>query len=515
MAVDVLVVGAGPTGLVLALWLVRQGRTVRIIDKSAGPGETSRAMVVQARTLELYRQLDLAEKMVAAGHCNPAMNLWVGGRRKVRVALGEAGAALTPYPFVLVYPQDRHEHLLAARLQELGVTVERQTELVGFEDSGAHVSARLRMPGGNEQVCEALYLTGCDGASSIVRRQLGASFEGSTYRQRFYVADVTVSGIEPRAEAHIALDGADLVAVLPYDEGCRHRLIGVVRDGQSEHLEALTFAHVSQQAITGLGLSIDEVSWFSTYQVHHRVADRFRRGRTFLLGDAAHVHSPVGGQGLNTGIGDAINLAWKIATVLRGEAPDRLLDSYESERQKFARVLVETTDRVFTFVTADGNLAKMIRRHLVPALASVASRFGITREVIFRRVSQTAIGYRFSDLSAGTAGKVRGGDRLPWVSAAGVDNYDTLAAIGWQVHVYGPTGADLRHWCEERSIPVHAFRWQPAYHDAGFQHGAAYLLRPDTYVALADPTCSPGAMRDYFAERGFNLAERGTGKSPA
>lgn len=365
---DVLVVGAGPTGLVLALWLTRQGVSVRIVDKSDGPGETSRAMAVQARTLELYRQLDLSDAVVSAGFRNPSINLWTHGKRRAHVSLGEGGTDITPYPFILVYPQDHHERLLVARLQALGVTVERHTELTAFEDKGDHVAARLRMPDASEQVCIARYLAGCDGARSSTRHQLGADFEGGTYNQTFYVADVQVSGLEPADEVHFALDGADFVAVLPYGHGGKSRLIGAVVDARAE---ALTFNDVAHHAIDSLGLKVQAVNWFSTYRVHHRVTDHFRRGRAFLLGDAAHVHSPVGGQGMNTGIGDAINLAWKLAAVVKGQAPDTLLDSYEQERKAFARKLVDTTDRLFTFITTKGGFANFVRARLTPLLAGV------------------------------------------------------------------------------------------------------------------------------------------------
>jgi 2-polyprenyl-6-methoxyphenol hydroxylase-like FAD-dependent oxidoreductase len=358
---DVLIAGAGPTGLVLALWLTQQGVKVRIIDKSTGPGTTSRAMAVQARTLELYRQLDLADAAVAAGYQSLAVNLWVKNKRKAHVSLDEAGAGISPYPFILIYPQDHHERLLAGRLEALGVRVERQTELVGFEDKGDKVIARLRMPSGEEETCKAQYLAGCDGARSTLRREMGAGFEGGTYSQVFYVADVKVSGLVPADETHIALDSADFVAVLAYGRNGQSRLIGMVRGERAERAETLTFDDVGHQAIRNLGLQVDQVHWFSTYRVHHRVTSSFRQGRAFLLGDAAHIHSPAGGQGMNTGIGDAINLAWKLAATVRGGAPDRLLDSYQAERLVFARKLVETTDRVFSFATAEGRLANFVR----------------------------------------------------------------------------------------------------------------------------------------------------------
>lgn len=500
---DVLIVGAGPTGLVLALWLTAQGVKVRIVDKNTGPGPTSRAMVVHARTLELYRQLDLATAVIAAGHRNPSVNLWAKGRIRAHIPFGPTGGELTPYPFVLVYPQDHHERLLTERLETMGVTVERQTELVDFEDAGGAVRACLRLPDGSEEVCAARYLAGCDGARSAVRHKLAVGFEGGTYHQTFYVADVEVSGPTANGEAHISLESSDFVALLAYAEG-RGRLIGLVRD-EREDVSKLTFKDVGHRAIEGLQLTIDKVNWFSTYRVHHRVADRFREGRAFLLGDAAHVHSPVGGQGMNTGIGDAINLAWKLAAVLKGRAPNGLLDSYERERVGFAHQLVETTDRLFTFVTAEGRVADFLRVEIAPVLAGVAYRIGGIRAFLFRILSQTQLNYRGGPLSRGKAGRVDGGDRLPWVLVKGLDNYAPLAAITWQVHVYGAASGELKQWCATRHVPLHVFPWTEEHTAAGLAIDAAYLLRPDTYVAVAALEQAPDVFDAYLADVGITL----------
>ncbi len=502
--VDVLIVGAGPTGLVLALWLTAQGVKVRIIDKSRGPGETSRAMVVQARTLECYRQLDMAEAVVAAGYKTPAMNMWALGKRKAHIQLTDAGAYVSPYPFVLVYPQDRHEQFLQAKLESLGVTVERETRLDTFDDLTSQVRAVLLGPDGQQEICEATYLAGCDGASSTVRHQIGSDFAGGTYKQLFYVADVEATGVEPAGEGHIAFDKAEFVLVLAYGQANRYRLIGTVRDERADAVDTLTFADVSQKAINALNIQVSQVNWFSTYRVHHRVTDHFRCGRAFLLGDAAHVHSPAGGQGMNTGILDAINLAWKLAAVLKQQAPDGLLDSYEIERQGFARKLVETTDRVFTFATAEGNVADFVRTRIAPLVASVAYHSEHVRDYVFRLVSQTTLNYAGSPLSVGQAGRVHGGDRLPWVALPGADNYASLVTIGWQVHVYGQASVELHAFCAAQHLPLQVFAWQPEYERAGLAEGAAYLLRPDTYVALADPKGSAAVLADYLAEHGIH-----------
>ena len=501
---DVLIVGAGPTGLTLALWLTKQGIRVRIIDRNATPGTASRAMAVQARTLELYRQLGIADAVVAAGHTNFSVNIWVGGTKKAHISFADAGAEMTPYPFILVYPQDRHERLLADRLEELGVSVERGTEFVDFTDRGDHVVARLRDASGVESHAEALYLAGCDGAKSVIRHQIGSAYPGGTYDKIFYVADVRLQGAAADGEMHLALDRADFMACLAYDDAGKARLIGIVGD-DGDAAKDLTFGDVAHTAMTGMKLDIDEVSWFSTYRVHHRVTDHYRRGRAFLVGDAAHVHSPAGGQGMNTGIGDAANLAWKLAAMIRDEAPDNLLDTYEEERRAFAVKLVETTDRVFSFVTSDGPFADFVRTRIAPVFLPAAYRFEAAREFMFRLISQIRISYGDCAFNEGKAGDVHGGDRLPWVRANGTDNYASLSSIGWQVHVYGEAPDDLGPWCRERGIALHVFSWSPEYGTAGLERGAVYLMRPDTYIAFAANPASAAAIGQYLAERQIRL----------
>jgi len=497
-----LIIGAGPTGLVLALWLTKLGVNVRIVDKTAEPGTTSRALAIQARTLELYEQLDLARAVVDRGHKVPAVNLWVKGNPEVRLPFETIGSDLTRYSFLQIFPQDEHERLLSGRLQKLGVSVERRTELLSFADRGERVTAHLRGPDGNEEVCEASYIAGCDGASSTVRETIGTGFPGGTYRQVFYVADVEAAGPAIDGELHVDLDEADFLAVFPLAGRGRVRLIGTVRDERAEHSDTLRFEDVSDRAINHLKVQVLKVNWFSTYHVHHRVTSHFRKGRAFLLGDAAHIHSPAGGQGMNTGIGDAINLAWKLATVLAGRAPDRLLDSYEAERIGFARRLVATTDRVFTFATADGYVADILRTRIAPIVIPAAAHFEAVREYIFRAVSQIALNYRGDPLSKGEAGHVHGGDRLPWVSSNGNDNFASLAAMTWQVHVYGNANDGLAAWCARRRMPLHVFDWRSEHEIAGLLRDATYLLRPDTYVALAEPSGEPNALDRYRADQG-------------
>ncbi|HEY2898765.1 MAG TPA: FAD-dependent monooxygenase, partial [Gemmatimonadaceae bacterium] len=459
----VLIVGAGPTGLVLALWLTKAGVALRIIDEASEAGTTSRALAVQGRTLELYQQLGIAHSVVDAGVKVAAVNLWVRGRRTVRAPIADIGRGLSPFPFPLVYPQDAHEKLLIEHLAVLGVQVERQTALVSFEQSANGVSALLRRGDGSEERCDASYLAGCDGARSKVREGLGIGFPGGTYEHMFYVADAQAHGPVADHELHVDLDTSDFIAVFPLKGENRIRLIGSVNVPLGGEERIPTFDDVSKAPISQMKIEVEKVNWFSTYRVHHRVALSFQRERAFLLGDAAHIHSPVGGQGMNTGIGDAVNLAWKLAAVLHGEANARLLESYEPERIAFARRLVATTDRAFTIVTKSGPIAAFVRERIVPVIAPFLFSFAPMRRFLFRTVSQISVAYPASRLSAGRAGKVRGGDRLPWVPLSeSADNFAPLATMAWQAHVYGDALASATAACRELQIPLHVFSWSRA-----------------------------------------------------
>ena len=487
----VLIAGAGPTGLTLALWLTKLGIRARIIDKNPEPAPFSRALGVQARTLEFYQQLgELADDVVQRGVKVAGINLWRRGRRVARVpledagaGLEDAGAGLSPFPFVLIFAQDQHEVLLIDRLAQLGVTVERSTELIGFEQNANSVTAELRHADGSSERAEFAYLAGCDGAHSAVREAMGIGFPGGTYSHLFYVADVDATGAPVDQDIHVDLDDADLLAIFPMS-GQSIRLVGTIPE------DATRFEDVSQRPIEQMKLNIIRVNWFSTYRVHHRIADRFHDGRAFLLGDAAHIHSPVGAQGMNTGIGDSVNLAWKLADVLNNRASASLLDTYAVERMAFARRLVATTDRAFTIVSQEGNLARIVRTMIVPRLLPIVFSFHAMRRFLFRTVSQIEIRYPDSPLSAGKAGKIRGGDRLPWIG----NNFDALRSLTWQVHVYGEPPKGLADVCASFGIPLSIFEWASG---MAVARGAIYLIRPDGYVALAEER-DPARLRDYW-----------------
>ena len=516
---DVLIVGAGPTGLVLALWLHRQGVNVHIFDQADAPAKNSRAIVVHARIIELYRQLGLSEELLALGYKLPGTNLWVHGQHKAHVSLRDFGRDLTPYPFLLNIPQDDHERMLERRLNDIGIYVQRGTKLQGFVDHGSSITATLfHEADGSSTTHEASYIVGCDGAHSAVRHAIGAKYEGETYRPLFYIADI--EGEDDKlfnGEGSLFFTKESFNLMVPYNKQGHARLVGITSLNNDEnpdlespdHDHQITFEDVRPQVIEATHINIKKLNWFSTYRSHHRIADKFRKNRAFLVGDAAHIHSPVGGQGMNTGIMDSINLAWKLATAIKHkdmseEAKHQLLESYESERRSFALTIVKSTDTGFTTLTSQGILGYILRNWLIPYLVPLAVRFEFIRKRIFRGASQLICNYRGSILCQTDAGVVQSGDRLPWVQIGQKDNFSTLQDLCWQLHVYGEPEPQLDQWARKMDVKLFIFHWNDQYAEAGLIKDVVYLLRPDHYIAgIFEGSSSESGLDKYFLTRGL------------
>lgn len=498
---EVLIIGAGPTGLALALWLAKSGIRVRIIDKNSAPGTTSRAMAVQARILEFYEQLGIAKDTISRGLILKTFQFWVRGKKIATAPFGDFGKGMSPYPFMLIFPQDEHERMLIEYLKQNGVEVERSTELVDYIEGAGGIQARIKKSDGSIESCFAAYICGCDGAHSAMREQIHAGFPGGTYEQIFFVADVEATGPSATGQMNLCLDDTDISLVFPLKNNNHVRLIGLVPPHVKKTVQDMNYQDVAKEVARVTQLTVRDIYWFSAYHVHYRVAARFRKGRAFLLGDAAHIHSPAGGQGMNTGIGDAVNLAWKLTMVLRGRADERLLESYETERQAFAKRLVATTDRFFRQVANTGWWGNMVRIWIQPSLVPVLMNLNVFRRFAFRTISQLIIQYHHSALSVGRAGKIQAGDRLPWVEA--VDNFIPLLSRDWQVHIHGEANAALTQWCESHQLSLHVMPWKDEAKRKGYVKNALYLVRPDGYVALADQTASAEALAQYFAKRGL------------
>lgn len=509
---DVLIVGAGPTGLMLANQLARRGVRVAIIDRHAGPARETRALAVHARTMEIFDRLGIAGRALELGRRGAAANLWAGGRRTARVPLGDIGRDLSPFPFVLMLGQDDSEAILGERLRAGGVAVQWGTELTGLEQSADRVVATLKQPDGSVRVASARWVAGCDGARSAVRELSGIAFPGAPYEHVFFVADTVATGTMVPGELNVYLlrDGFHLFFPM---RGADHwRIVGILPPALRGR-DDLKFEEVvpSLRTEAGAQLAFRGCSWFSTYRIHHRCAARFRDRRAFLLGDAAHIHSPVGGQGMNTGLQDAYNLAWKLALVARGQAAQRLLDTYEPERMPVARRLLDTTDRLFTLIVSDSRTAGLFRTRIMARVLAIAMRFRPVRLAAFRTISQTGIRYRGSALSR-TLGRVpgaapRAGDRFPWLrlemrpEGPPEDIYGHLDDTAFNLVVAGQAAGSQ----DALPGPVRTVAVPTGVHNerelarAGISGPAFFLLRPDGHIGLAGTRLDLGAVRDYLS----------------
>ena len=317
---DILVVGAGPTGLSLAAQLVRYGVPFVIVDKKVGVTELSKALVVHARTLEIYDQIGLAQPAVADGQEFRRVTILKHGKIKAELDFAELGEKISQYPLPLIYEQSKNEALLYGFLRDKNQDVRWQTELESLTQNDEGVTVTLCDSEGKTQQLTARYLVGCDGASSTTRHDLGFEFEGSTAARLFYVADVTMEIEAPQDSVQLSFGREEFVAMFPMPGEKHWRLLGNLTRNDADSQREIVYEEIESKvkALVQKPLNITEVRWFSTYKIHTRHAKRFLMGRCLLAGDAAHVHTPVGGQGMNTGIQDAYNLAWKLALVLCG-----------------------------------------------------------------------------------------------------------------------------------------------------------------------------------------------------
>jgi 2-polyprenyl-6-methoxyphenol hydroxylase-like FAD-dependent oxidoreductase len=516
MDTDVLVVGAGPTGLMLANQLARRGVRTRIIDRHAGPSLQTRALGVQARTLEIYSHLGFVERALDLGKRATGANIWVLGRRVARIPLGDIGRDLSPYPFLLILGQEDNERLLSDALRNRGMTVHWNTELVGLAQESSHVKVTLKQPDGTIDDVRVAWVAGCDGARSAVRDLSGIAFEGAPYEHVFFVADTQVTGTMVPDELNVYLWRQGFHLFFPMRGKDHWRLVGILPPALRDR-DDLTFEEVipSVRQQAGSDLSFKACSWHSTYRIHHRRAARFRDRRCFLLGDAAHIHSPVGAQGMNTGLQDAYNLAWKLALVVSGRAGAALLDSYEDERVPVAKRLLSTTDRAFSLVVSDGRLAGLFRTRIFPRIVAFAMGLERFQKIAFRTISQIGIRYGSSPLSETLGGLAqrapRAGDRFPWLRLKFLPNGPTEDLFGrlddtrFNLIVIGqapppggiPELGDLLCIHEVPSDPLNDRELTRA----RIPRPSFYLLRPDGHVGLAGTQLDTGAATRYVSGR--------------
>jgi 2-polyprenyl-6-methoxyphenol hydroxylase-like FAD-dependent oxidoreductase len=504
--VDVLVVGAGPTGLTLAANLAAFGATVRVVDRRDAAARESRALVVQPRTLEVLRPLGVTQALLDRGDGAARVRLHLDGHEVV-VPLSDFAVDDTSYPFLLVLRQAEVEAALLANLAARGLPVEWGAELLSYRAGQAGVSCTVRRSDGRTELVRARYLVGCDGADSTVRRHAGVEFKGGAYRRSVLLADIDIDEDLPGDAAHVFVGPDGVLVAFAAGEHAAWRLLLVEdhRPGHTDDPEAEVRA--AAEGLSAGRVRARRVAWTARIPLQHRLAATFRSGRVFLAGDAAHVHSPAGAQGMNTGIQDASNLGWKLALTARGVAAAALLDTYGAERRPVARAVLALTHLAFWVETANSFPIRRARAALAPLAVPVGLRHAWLQTLAFRAAGQLWIRYPRGPAAVEGLPRLRrgpaAGQRLPDlpVLVDGVPRrlQHALATPAFQLLLCGLPGAWQQQQLERlqarygRLVAVHRLGTEPSaaalcdpggatLARLGVRNGAQYLVRPDGHV---------------------------------
>jgi 2-polyprenyl-6-methoxyphenol hydroxylase-like FAD-dependent oxidoreductase len=476
-----LIVGAGPVGLTMAMELARYGISVRIIDKAAARTDKSKALVLWSRTLEMFDRAACAEMFIATGRKVDAANIIAGGKVLGRVSLGGVNS---PYPYALMLPQSDTERLLEEHLGSIGVTVEREVELTSFTTDPSGVTAVLRHADGREETMQSEWLIGCDGAHSTVRHTLGLEFEGETLQSSWILADIHVSGYPfPESELAIYWHEDGVLVFFPISPG-RFRVIA----DTGASVDAPTLEQV--QGIIDrrgpAGLTASDAIWLSAFRINERKVAAYRSGRAFIAGDASHVHSPAGGQGMNTGMQDAFNLAWKLVLVCRGTCSEKLLDSYSAERSAVGQQVLEAAGRLTAVAVMRNHTAQAVRN----LVARVVLGLSPVRRAMVETMTEVSIGYQKSPLNgpgAHVAGPAPGARMPPRPDAAppGSGSAPRFA-------LFAKSNDETRRIIEKFSELLEPEVRSPL-HEEGM-----WLVRPDGYTACVAKSDDAKAIEAYL-----------------
>ncbi|MEO8875084.1 MAG: FAD-dependent monooxygenase [Polyangiaceae bacterium] len=515
--VDVLIVGAGPTGLTLAAMLARANVSSRIVDKTPIASDKSRALVVHAKTLELFQKLDITDELVSAGRKGMGAAVYLKGEKALDAELGDAGLDDTPFSFILFVSQAETERVLAKAVNAAGGSIERGVEAIKLESDANGVTVTLLHSATNsEEKVRARFVVGCDGAHSVVRHAGDFKFEGECYLQDFALADAYLDlpeGPDGGAKLRLCFNDDGLVALFPLHEDNRYRVLATRADSPPGDAGEPTLDEMQAllERFTPFKAKLHDPQWLARFRLHHRQADHYRGGpdrRYFLAGDAAHIHSPAGGQGMNTGIQDAANLAWKLALVVKTGAHDSLLDTYEEERHPVGAQLLKTTDRMFSMNTTRSHAMIALRNFVVRRVAPQIIKTK-ARGAAFRFLSELDIAYPKSSIviekGAGLASTLRAGERAPDAPVDGSTLFEICKTLTHHLLVFaGESGraagvfaseSDRRHpWLSSHFIDDDNAVAKDRF---GIKGSGFVLVRPDGYVAVRAASFDDAILQSY------------------
>ncbi len=510
--IDIIIVGAGPTGLMLANQLTRFNVDYLVVDQKSGPTEQSRALVVQAKSMEIYEQLGLSERIITDGQASNGICFYKNGKLKGTVTLISPGEKASPFPYIMMYEQSKNETLLYNNLLERNKQVEWNTTILSIEKENDLYTLKCKQNDiSNSYQCK--YLIACDGTKSIVRDFSGVAFIGGTYLNVFYVADTHVKAGFNQEKLSLFLSRHRVTMLFPMKGSYHFRALGILPKEYYNRTE-ISFEEILEKVKTEMEMQVEfyDTNWHSTYKLHHKKVERFSIENIFFAGDAAHVHSPAGGQGMNTGLQDAYNLAWKLALVKKGKAAPALLETYHEERNPIAEDLLKTTDRLFAAMTKDNFWYSLLRMYLVPFFVPFISKSRSVQRQLFLLVSQIKIAYISSSLSKGKAGKIRAGMRFPFFKVISqnipVSIYDIVnrSSTPFTVLLFNVPdtnlllpGKDLFSIITLEIIPEN----EESIRNAGLPESFVAIIRPDNYIAYIDLTIQANEIANFIKKAYF------------
>jgi 2-polyprenyl-6-methoxyphenol hydroxylase-like FAD-dependent oxidoreductase len=519
---EVLIVGAGPSGLMMACQLAIHNVPFRIIDKKERETSYSGALVVHARTLEVFHQMGIAAQAEKEGIEVHQVKVVFNGRKPLRLHIMKMGEGISQFPNLLLLEQSITEHLLRGFISKYGYSVEGNTELIEFGQDASGVTSLVKLPNGKEEVVRSLYLIAADGSQSSIRKQAKIAFKGNTSELSLFVTDCKAAVDMAPGEICFSFSQSASSGLFPLKNG-RYRVDGALPDRTDKNY-SITFDDVEKDfaARNRMNIRLYDPEWFSVFHSHQQYAESFRQNRCFLVGDAAHVFSPVGAQGMNTGIQDSYNLGWKLAFTIQGKAPASLLASYPDERQPIALNLINATEKVFRLVTSERYFHKMLRLYVSPTIFRLVfymiERWSSFRRFIFNGIAQVGVQYRKNHHPKLTSnGRFsseipRPGDRLPYIRLTlnniSVNIQDKIDGRRYYLFVlgYGSHYEDIITLANKYTISlvtetiVYNPETKPLFDKLGIRNSGLYLVRPDMYIAYRSDKFDPRHFQQYLSQ---------------